>query len=481
MKRSSTKKNIILQSVYQAAVMIIPFVTAPYISRVLGAEQVGIYSYTYSIVNYFMMFAMLGIDYYGNRTIAEVRDNQEKTNRVFSEVFLCHMIPSLMAVIIYLVYCFQMKGIYRTIAFIQVVYIIGELLNINWLFAGLAEFKITVYRNIFIKLLTVILIFSFVKSQNDLISYIVIMAVGTLLSQSAVWIVFRKYVKFVKVNIRDVVKHLKPMILLFVAVVATNIYRMIDKTMLGYMGHMESLGCYEYADKIIRLPLSVIIAIGAVMLSKTANMLAVDGEKKVIRLLRSTLKYITLLASLIIFGILLFGTDFSVLFLGRNYEETGLLLSILAISFLFMTWNSVLRTQYFMPNALDKFYVISVWIGAIVNIILNIILIGKYSSKGAAIATDISYFCVTMTQLFFARKVINLIEVIKENVVPFLCGAIASIPLLFIARIFPQNWISFIIQGCIYVFIFGIITIGYWSIIKDPIMVQIKKMIFKRK
>ena len=268
---NKTQKNIILQTCYQVATIIIPFITAPYVTRVLGKGQLGIYTYTYSIVNFFMMLAMLGIENYGNRTIAKVRDNPEEVNVKFSEVFYCHLIPSLLALLVYVGFCFTLGGIYRIIGVIQTLYILADLCNINWFFAGMGLFKITVARNLSVKLLTVISIFLFVKTENDLLIYISIMAVGTFLGQSAVWTVRHKYARFVKVKLTNCLLHLKPMCILFVSVVALNIYRMIDKVMLGYDGQLEILGCYEYSDKILRMPISVIVAVGLVMLSNSCN------------------------------------------------------------------------------------------------------------------------------------------------------------------------------------------------------------------
>lgn len=460
---SNTKKNIALQCIYQFAALIVPFITAPYITRVLGAKNVGIYSYTFSIVNYFMVFSMLGIEYYGNRSIAQARNNQNEVNRIFSEIFYCHLIPSSIALVGYLFICFQLPSTYTVVCLIHVLYIIGELLNINWLFAGLEEFKVTVIRNSIIKIVTVIAIFLLVKTKEDLLVYIVIMAFGSFLSQSAVWIVFHNYAKFIRVSWKGIISHLKPMLILFIAVISTNIYRMIDKTMLGSTGELQILGCYEYADKILRIPLSVVIAIGSVMLSKTANMIAIEDEEKVHKLLIVTIKYVTLFSSLMIGGVILYGKDFAILFLGNDFEETGVLLSVLSFSFLFMAWNTVFRTQYFMPKSEDKYYVISVCVGAVINICMNFILIPQYNAYGAAISTNISYACVTITQLIFAKKDINLLKLFKRCLITLLIGVFPFAIMKPLHGMFSVSWLDFAIQVILYCLIFGVLTILYWK------------------
>lgn len=186
-----TKRNLIYQTLYQMLTLVLPFVTAPYISRVLGTENTGIYSYTYTTVNYFMLAALLGIETYGTRTISRVRNDQNALNKAFSSLFYCHICVAGLCLVVYMIYVLCFSGAYRVYALIQALYILAELLNINWFFFGIEEFKITVTRNLVIKLLTIASIFLFVKDKGDLIVYITIMALGTFISQSFVWIFLR--------------------------------------------------------------------------------------------------------------------------------------------------------------------------------------------------------------------------------------------------------------------------------------------------
>ena len=471
-KQDSTKRNIIYQSIYHILTLILPFVTAPYIARVLGADQVGIYSYTYSTVYYFMMFALLGIDFYGNRMVARVREDQNALNKVFSGIFYSHLIPSAIAVAAYLVFCAFMPPVYRLICLIQLLYVLSEAMNINWLFAGLGKFKVTVTRNIVIKIITIAAIFLFVRTADDLLLYIIIMAVGSFVSQSAVWVVFYKYVRFVKVPVREVLSHIKPTAVLFISVIATNIYRMIGKTMLGSQDALGALGCFEYADKIVRMPLSLIIAIGSVMLSKTSNMLAKGDNDKAIQMMISTLRYITVFSSLIIFGLMAVSTDFSVLFFGAEYEYTGAILNVMACSLLFMAWTTVLRSQYFMPANKDRHYVISVWAGAVINVGLNLVLIPRYDAIGAAIASDISYFFVLATQLFFARKDVRVWELVKGSIAPFASGIVMYISIRLLRSVLSCNWVSLGVQIVLGTSVFGLLMLLYWLKTKDPVVIR---------
>ncbi|MCI5816463.1 flippase [Ruminococcus sp.] len=440
-----TKRNLIYQTLYQMLTLVLPFVTAPYISRVLGSENTGIYSYTYTTVNYFMLAALLGIETYGTRTISRVRNNQEELNKAFSSLFYCHVFVAGLCLIVYMVYALFFSGVYRVYAIIQALYILAELLNINWFFFGIEEFKITVTRNLVIKVLTIASIFLFVKDKNDLIVYITIMALGTFISQSFVWIFLRKYIKFVKASLSEIFSHLKPMSVLFISVIATSIYRMVSKSMLGAMGELSSLGCFEYADKIIRMPLSIITAIGLVMLSKTSNMY-VNNNKGAVSLVGKSMEAVLIFASAIAFGLCGIADNFAVLFFGSEYAYTGNLIEAMSISLIFMSWNNVLRTQYLMPKCKDKEYVIAVWAGAVVNVLSNLIFIRLWGATGAALTTSLSYFVVSLVQAYYVKKELPVLEYLKKSAVPFAAGIVMLLCVKCIGYALDCSWISLFLQ-----------------------------------
>ena len=241
---SSVKKNFFYQSIYEVLIIILPLLTSPYIARVLGAEKIGIYSYTYSVAYYFMLIAMLGIKNYGNRAIATVRDDQDALNREFSNIFALHAVLSTIAIAAYIIYCFVFVQENRIYAFIQIFWVIGALFDINWFFFGIEKFKLTVTRNTVIKLITVASIFIFVHGKEDLWKYVFIMAAGNFISQSVVWVFLRNYVQFIKPSIEEMRKHFKPMVVLFIPVLAVSLYKYMDKIMLGAM--CEKAPCYVH-------------------------------------------------------------------------------------------------------------------------------------------------------------------------------------------------------------------------------------------
>lgn len=178
----SENKNFVLNVAYQGMTLVFPLVTVPYISRVLGVDNIGIYSYTYNIAYIFMLAGMLGINNYGNRAVARVRDDPDRLSAVFSSVFALQLALSAMAVGAYLVYVVLLGSAYRTIALVQLGFVVSICFDVNWFFFGLEKFKATIIRNLIVKVLSLLLIFVCVRSSDDLWIYTLIMAGSTLVS-----------------------------------------------------------------------------------------------------------------------------------------------------------------------------------------------------------------------------------------------------------------------------------------------------------
>lgn len=421
---SSIKKNYMYNVFYQMLIIILPLITAPYISRVVGAERLGIYSYSYSITHYFVLFTLLGVNNYGNRSIAQVRDNREKMQQKFWEIYFLQLILGLMMSLLFfayiVVFCEENKGIF----FIQYLYLFSAILDINWFFFGIEKFKLTVARNTVIKILTVLLIFIFVKNKNDLWKYTLIMSAGTLLSQLILFLYLFKIINFEKIKIREIKKHLKPNLLLFIPVLATSIYTIMDKIMIGQISSMMEVGLYEYAEKLKNIPLGVITALGVVMLPQISNMIANGKKIEAIENTYKSLIFALFISFALVFGMAGISKEFVPTFYGEDFNGCILIINILVISIIFIALANVIRTQILIPYNKNKEYIISTMIGAIVNVLLNLILIIKFNAIGAAIATLISEILVALYQAYSVREILPLKRITKYLVIFGVSGAI---------------------------------------------------------
>lgn len=458
------KKNFIYNIIYQILILILPLITVPYVSRILGADGIGIYSYTYSIAYYFMVIAMLGLNNYGNRTIAKVRDNKEKLSKEFCSIYAFQLIASIIMVFSYLIYVLLFNNQYKLIAFIQIMYVISSIFDINWFFFGIEKFKLTITRNTVIKVISLILIFIFVKTSNDVWKYTIILAGSMLVSNMLLFSFLRKYIKFTKVSKEDILKHLKPSLILFLPVIAMSIYKIMDKIMLGIFSTVTEVGYYENAEKIIQVPLTIIIALGTVMLPRISNMISNMQEDKVKRILGKTMPFILFLSFPMVLGIIAVSKDFSLLFFGSKFEKSGYLIQLLSITIIFLSWGNVIRTQYLIPKERDKEYVVSAFLGAIVNFVINCIFIPKYQSIGACIGTIVAEFVVVFYQSWVVRKELPLKDYIIKSI-GFLVKAIIMFTIIILIgkQIKNSDILKILTQVLVGIIVYTLLNIKYIS------------------
>ena len=445
-KTSSVKSNFIYNTVYQILILILPLITAPYVSRVIGAEGNGIYSYTYSIVQYFVLFAMLGLSNYGNRTIAKCRDDKEKLSKEFFSIYAMQLMTSVLMIILYLGYITIFDNRYYTYALIQIIYLASTCFDITWFFYGLEKFKLTVTRNIIIRVISAICIFVFVKDKDDLVIYTFLMVGSTLISQLSLWTFLKNEIKFVKPKFKEIIKHLKPNFILFIPVIAVSIYKLMDKIMLGNMTNVQNVAYYEYAERIINIPTSIITALGTVMLPRISNLLA-KGEKNQIKFyMDKSMEYMMFLSIPICLGLIVVAPEFVPIYLGNEFVTTGSIIQYLAVTLIFVSWANVIRTQYLIPKEKDKIYIISVILGAIVNFVINMILIPRLQTIGASIGTIFAEFTVMFVQTIAVRKELEIKKYVIY-VAKFLVSAIImTIIIVGIKYIIDNKYLVVIMQ-----------------------------------
>ena len=261
-------KNLIMSIGFNLLTVIVPFITAPYLGRVLGAENVGSYTYVHSISAYFLMFGMLGFRNYGNRTIARVRDNYEERSKAFSQVFSLQLLTGGISCIAYVFYLIVFCRIHQLMALIVGLYVMTSLFTVIWFLEGMEQFSTLALRNLIIKLVNLATVFIFVRDENDVVIYCLLMSVLYLVAEIMLWPSVLKHVKFKFCKWKDIKHHLKPTLLLFIPTIAVSVYQTMDKIMIGSIASETELAYYEYADKITQIPGLIFTAIGAVMLSK---------------------------------------------------------------------------------------------------------------------------------------------------------------------------------------------------------------------
>ena len=427
MAKKSIAKNYIYNMIYQVLILVLPLITTPYLSRVLGPEGIGIYGYTYSIVTYFILFGSLGVAMYGQREIAYAQENVEARKKVFIEIIIFRFLSIMLASIAYF-FLFMNGKEYQIYYQILLIELIAAAFDICWFFQGMEEFKRTVTRNVLVRICSVSLVFIFVKTKEDLAKFTLIYSLADLIGNLSLWIYVPKYIKGAKVKNINVLKHLPQIILLFIPQIANQIYKILDTTMIGTLVENKAeTGYYEQGQKVIRLLLTVVTSLGVVMVPRMASTYASGDNEKIKNYMKMSFKFVFFLAFPIMFGIMSISKAFVPVFFGTGYDKVVILINVISPILILMGMGNVLGTQYLLPTKKQKEYTISVAIGLGVNFVLNYFLIRKYASIGASIATVLSELVIVIIQFQYIKKDISFKNLLEMAWKYFLSGVIMFI------------------------------------------------------
>ena len=462
----SISKNYIYNVSYQLLTLITPFITTPYLSRVLGPHGIGIYSYTTSIVSYFILLSSLGIANYAQREIAYNQDNPQIQSRTFFEINLLRIILVSISLGVYYLTIIHFPDDHL-VYWIQALNIIAVLFDISWFFQGLEEFGKIVFRNFVIKVLSVVLIFVLIHNPDDLNKYIFLLGFMNILSGISIWFYLPRYLVKVPWKEIKIFRNFSIIIQLFLPQVAIQIYTVLDKTMIGAItGSPLENGYYEQAEKVVKLSLTIVTSLGTVMMPRIAYSYAhgkIDAIKE--DMMRSY-RFVWFLTIPMFFGFIAVSSNFVPWFFGPGYEKVVPLMQILSGLVIAIGLSNVTGIQYLLPTNHQNKLTLSVVIGAITNFVLNLLLIPHLQSIGAAIASIIAECVVTGVQFYIVRNVFSIVNIIASMKKYFISGCIMFAAIFTLAFILPPSIIhTFIIiaigLGC---------YLGLLSLLKDSML-----------
>lgn len=434
--KKSIGKNYIYNMIYQILILLVPLLTTPYTSRVLSVEGIGVYSFTYSIVTFFVLLAELGSVAYARREIAYCQDDKEKRSIIFWETLILRIITTLVCMIVYFIYVINSK--YIVIGLVQMIYIIAVVFDITWFYQGMENFGTVVLRNSEIKIIGMLFIFIFVKDENDLLLYIFGLALITLIGNLITWVNISKYIKRVPFKELNPLKHFKSTINLFIPNIAAQVYLLLDKTMLGFLT-IDSVenGYYEQTQKIIKMSWTFLTTFSAVMAPRMAYIYMKKDKEALNEYMCKSFNIIWLISSVLAFGIIGVSDNVIPWFLGDEYSKVIILLKIFAFVLFPIGLNSVTGTQYLVTLKKHRIYTISIVTGAILNFIMNCYLIPKYYSVGAAISSVIAEVVIAIIQIIYIvyyMKDIKMKDIFSSSWKCILSGVIMLLELKIISH-----------------------------------------------
>lgn len=462
-------KNYIYSVLYQLLLVFTPFITTPYLTRVIGAEVLSINTWTANVAQWFVLFGIMGVNMYGNREIAKVRDDRKQTSKAFWEIFAMQFISMSVSALVFGIFLFTIESSLIYYMMLQGITLLSVSLDITWFFYGVEDFKKASIRNMLVKVVGIALIFILVKGPQDLVTFILINTLTGVGGQLLMWLQVHQYVDFYKIKFKDVIAHFKPNIALFIPQIAISIYSVLDITMLGSIGpRLYEVNFYEQAQKFVKMFLFFITSIGSVMLPRVTNVYHKGNVEQVDAYLTKTLKFAVYMAIPMIVGIASMIQNFIDWFLPQEYHIVGLMIIATSPIILFISLSNVFGTQYLVPTGDTKHYTISVVSAAVINFALNLMLIPKLGAFGAIIGSVCAELSVTLIQWYFVKGKIKITLKAMEVVKIIIASALMIFPTYYVGVWCGANIVANLLQ----VAVGGLVYLGALYVLKADFMLE---------
>ena len=443
----SLKKNIAISTLYQILLVILPMITAPYIARVLGPDQSGIYDFTNSIQTYFAMFAALGTASYGAREIARVRNDEKMRSVLFWEIELMTVMTSAACIAVWFVFIFFANQ-YKVIYLVLTMGLFSTMFDISWFFAGMEQFTYTVSKNAVCKLAGVILMFLFVKRPEDLLLYIIIITASTMLGNLSMWLYIPRFVTkvdFKKLRFR---KHFHETLIYFIPSVATSVYTVLDRTLIGTItNNRAENGCYHYTMQIINIMKALTFSsLNMVLGSRIAYLFAEEKYDEIKERIRASINYILFMGFGICFGLIGVSRRFVPLYLGPGYDRVITMLMLMSPIVIIIGVSNCLGSQYYTPSGNRRLSARFIIIGAIVNFTLNLILIPRFWGYGAIVASLIAETVITVLYFRHCNGYLTAETLFREGWKKLAAGILMLAVIMVMDRRIESNIIALVAE-----------------------------------
>lgn len=462
MTAPNLRRNYLYTVVIQLLSMLTPLVTAPYLARVLGSDGVGTYSYVLSVATVFSLFAALGLSAYGLREVSRVRDDPAAVSRLFWELTALRLGTTAVTAAVYAGLCLTADRwqVYAAVGLL----ILATGLDLTWFFQAVERFGALMVRHLAVKLLSVALTFALVRDAGDVTVYALIQTGSTLLSNLILWPSLKGTVHPQR-GMRPL-RHLRPSLAYFVPAVATSVYTVLDKTMLGAItGDMAQNGYYESAHKIIRLLMAVITSLNLVVGVRTSYLFGQNREGEVRRHLLDTYRFTCALAFPLCGGLIACGEGFAVVFFGADFAPAGRLLRLFAPLLFIIGTSNVLGSLYLTPGGHRRLSNRAILTGAGVNLVLNAVLIPRYGGVGAVVASLAAEATIAALYLKFSHSFAAAGELLRIAARYGVLALGMTLPVYALARTAAVSWAALLTQAAVGVAVYALLLI----LSRDPV------------
>ena len=432
-KQKSITFNFVMNVILSMSSFIFPLITFPYVSRVLLPDGTGKVSFATSVITYFAMFAQLGIPTYGIRACAKVRDDRKKLSKTVQELFCINL---LMTVVAYIAFGIALLTVPRlqqdkTLFVIISLTMIFNAIGMEWLYKALEQYTYITVRSIVFKFVALIAMFVFVRQKADYVVYGAITILASSASNIFNFINIHKYVDMEVSEKLQIKKHLKPVLVFFAMSCATTIYTHLDTVMLGFMKTDTDVGYYNAAVKIKTILVTVVTSLGTVLLPRVSYYIEKGMMEEFWKTARKAMNFVVMFSVPLFIFFILFAREGVYFLSGNAFEGAVIPMQIIMPTLLFIGMTNIMGIQMLVPMGKEKFVLYSEIAGAIVDLVLNMILIPRYAAAGAAIGTMAAEIVVWIVQLYFMRENVRILYTGKSYltvVILAILGAICVFP-----------------------------------------------------
>ena len=451
-------KNYIYNILYQLVKLFLPLFLVSYTYAHLGPSTLGINDYAANISSWFILLGVLGVNTYGNREIAKVRDNKERLSKEFYEILVMQIINMTIALLLYVGYTLLFVKENQIIYFLICLSILASVFDISWFYYGVEDFGIVSIRNIVVKIVSVLLIFTFVKKPADLWMFTLINSLSDLIGQLVTFLGLKKYINKTKVSVKDAYKnHLAGTFALFIPTVAINIYTLLDQTLLGTMVEDKGqLNLYKTSVSFVKMFLYFVTSIGSVVMPRIANLFVKNKDhSEVNRYINMTFKLAIILSVPIFVALEVVSGSFFPWYTKDEYMYVIPLVRLVSPIIIFISLSNVFGTQYLVPVGRNNEYTKSIIAGALINLLINLYAIPRWQAAGACVASVCAEFTVTFTQWLYIRKDVEIHSMssfIKSVISAFVMGVV----IYFIGNAMGSRIITNMVQAIVGIIIYAL-------------------------
>ena len=478
----SLKTNYIFNLLNTISVLLFPLITFPYASRILLADGIGEVNFFQSIIQYITLLTCLGIPMYAIREISKVRENIVERNKVAIEILLLHTILIIIGYVIVIILAVTISKIQANISLFLVLSstIFFTAIGCEWFFQGIEDFKYIAIRGLIVKIVSVILLFILVKEKDDILWYGICVVIGTLGGNVFNFFRLGKYITFNNLRFKDLhpFRHFKPALHIFVLNLVISIYVQLNTIMLGFLDDTTSVGLFTAASKLSHVTLGVVSALGTALLPRLSNLIATGQKEKFDQLSKKAMQFVVAITLPMTVGMMLTSPYLILLFCGESYMPAVLTLQIISPIILAIGVSNILGIQILYPQGQENKVIWSTSLGAIVNFVLNLWLIPKYSHIGASFATVMAEIIVTVSMMYIGRKYIPFCGKHKTYIHYFIATIFMGIGVFIWMNysIYTSPFINLIISCIIGVIIYALYLIS----VSNLLYLEIKTIIHKR-